>query len=234
MFRSRAKRSTGAFRDPAHQWFQGESGLHQRGMRGYDPVTGSYLQPDPLGLVDGPAVYSYAMGAPGVYTDRWGLEISGRNNTDRITDFHRNRDRSNGGITYGIYIYFRGIFRCSVYCRIDNFEAVYKTAKELIIEAEQNEALRKCLRKAVADYVKKHPGTAAGRVGTGVAIGAVNPYVGVGMTGTAWAGDLTYAAARGLSVASMISISMTGDPDGIKDEIICEFIQIYSKNWDYI
>jgi len=69
VFCSRAKRSTGAFRDPAHQWFQGESGLHQRGMRDDDPVTGSYLQPDPLGLVDGPAVYAYAKGAPGVYVD---------------------------------------------------------------------------------------------------------------------------------------------------------------------
>jgi len=54
------------------QWFQGESGLHQNWMRDYDPVTGSYLQPDPLGLVDGPAVYAYAKGAPGVYTDPTG------------------------------------------------------------------------------------------------------------------------------------------------------------------
>jgi len=53
VFRSRAKRSTGVFRDPAHQCFQGESGLHQNWMRDYDPVTGSYLQPDPLGLVGG-------------------------------------------------------------------------------------------------------------------------------------------------------------------------------------
>jgi len=35
------------------QWFQAESGLHQNWMRDYDPTTGRYLQPDPLGLVDG-------------------------------------------------------------------------------------------------------------------------------------------------------------------------------------
>ena len=34
------------------QWFQSESGLHQNWMRDYDPTTGRYLEPDPLGLVD--------------------------------------------------------------------------------------------------------------------------------------------------------------------------------------
>jgi len=46
-------------------------------MRDYDPVTGSYLQPDPLGLVDGPAVYAYAKGAPGVYIDPRGEQSDG-------------------------------------------------------------------------------------------------------------------------------------------------------------
>ena len=32
------------------QWFQSESGLHQNWMPDYDPTTGRYLQPDPLGL----------------------------------------------------------------------------------------------------------------------------------------------------------------------------------------
>jgi RHS repeat-associated protein len=42
------------------QWFQSESGLHQNWMRDYDPTTGRYIQPDPLGLIDGPSVYGYA------------------------------------------------------------------------------------------------------------------------------------------------------------------------------
>ncbi len=41
------------------QWFQAESGLHQDWMRDYDPTTGRYMQPDPLGLVDGASVYGY-------------------------------------------------------------------------------------------------------------------------------------------------------------------------------
>jgi len=41
-------------------------------MREYDPTTGRYLQADPLGLVDGPSVYGYAMQNPGRYVDPWG------------------------------------------------------------------------------------------------------------------------------------------------------------------
>lgn len=33
-------------------------------MRDYDPTTGRYLEPDPLGLVDGASVYGYAGQSP--------------------------------------------------------------------------------------------------------------------------------------------------------------------------
>ena len=51
------------------QWFQAESGLYQNWMRDYDPTTGRYLEPDPLGLVDGASVYGYALQNPGRYVD---------------------------------------------------------------------------------------------------------------------------------------------------------------------
>lgn len=38
-------------------------------MRDYDPTLGRYLQADPLGLVDGASVYSYARQNPGRYVD---------------------------------------------------------------------------------------------------------------------------------------------------------------------
>jgi uncharacterized protein RhaS with RHS repeats len=38
-------------------------------MRDYDPTTGRYLEPDPLGLVDGASVYGYARQNPGRYID---------------------------------------------------------------------------------------------------------------------------------------------------------------------
>jgi RHS repeat-associated protein len=56
------------------QWLQAESGLHQNWMRDYDPTTGRYIQPDPLGLVDGASVYGYAWQKPG----RW-IEPTGEN-----------------------------------------------------------------------------------------------------------------------------------------------------------
>ena len=54
------------------QWFRAETGLHQNGMRDYDPTTGRYLQADPLGLVDGPSVYGYALQSPVRFTDPTG------------------------------------------------------------------------------------------------------------------------------------------------------------------
>ena len=51
------------------QRFQSESGLHQNWMRDYDPMTGRYLEPDPLGLVDGASVYGYVRQNPGRYVD---------------------------------------------------------------------------------------------------------------------------------------------------------------------
>lgn len=43
-------------------------------MRDYDPTLGRYLQADPLGLVDGPSVYGYALQNPGRYVDPRGEE----------------------------------------------------------------------------------------------------------------------------------------------------------------
>jgi RHS repeat-associated protein len=58
------------------QWFQAESGLHQNWMRDYDPTTGRYIQADPLGLVDGPSVYNYALQNPGRFVDPRGEQVT--------------------------------------------------------------------------------------------------------------------------------------------------------------
>jgi RHS repeat-associated protein len=54
------------------QFFQIETGSAYNWHRTYDPVTGRYTQPDPLGFVDGPSVYAYAGNSPYVNTDREG------------------------------------------------------------------------------------------------------------------------------------------------------------------
>jgi len=41
-------------------------------MRDYDPMTGRYMQADPLGLVDGASVYGYVRQNPVRYTDPTG------------------------------------------------------------------------------------------------------------------------------------------------------------------
>jgi RHS repeat-associated protein len=45
----------------AGQWFAQETGLHQNWMRDYDATLGRYIQPDPLGLMDGASVYLKAL-----------------------------------------------------------------------------------------------------------------------------------------------------------------------------
>jgi RHS repeat-associated protein len=57
------------------QWFQIESGLHYNWHRQYDPTTGRYTQPDPLGFVDGPGVFAYAKSASLSYIDKDGRGI---------------------------------------------------------------------------------------------------------------------------------------------------------------
>ncbi|MEO1481483.1 MAG: RHS repeat-associated core domain-containing protein [Myxococcota bacterium] len=59
------------------QWYHEESGLYQNWHRDYDAATGRYLQSDPLRLVDGPQVHSYALGNPMRYTDFMGLSTGG-------------------------------------------------------------------------------------------------------------------------------------------------------------
>ena len=58
------------------QWFQAESGLYQDWMRDYDPTTGRYIQPDPLGLDGGVALYGYALQSPMVWTDPTGQFVA--------------------------------------------------------------------------------------------------------------------------------------------------------------
>jgi RHS repeat-associated protein len=55
------------------QYFQIETGLAYNWNRHYDTTTGRYTQPDPLGFVDGPAIYAYAGNSPWMNSDREGL-----------------------------------------------------------------------------------------------------------------------------------------------------------------
>jgi RHS repeat-associated protein len=59
------------------QWFQLEHGLAYNWHRHYDPTTGRYTTPDPLGFVDGPSVFAYVGSSPQTKVDPSGLLIGG-------------------------------------------------------------------------------------------------------------------------------------------------------------
>jgi RHS repeat-associated protein len=52
------------------QYFDRESNLHYNYFRDYDPLTGRYIQADPIGLAGGSmSLYTYANNAPTMYTE---------------------------------------------------------------------------------------------------------------------------------------------------------------------
>ena len=55
------------------QWLELETGLFSNWHRHYDPSTGRYIQPDPLGMPDGPSRWTYASSSPLMNIDPEGL-----------------------------------------------------------------------------------------------------------------------------------------------------------------
>jgi RHS repeat-associated protein len=55
------------------QYFDQETGLHYNYYRYYDPKTGRYLTPDPIGLLGGVHLFLYAENSPLTFIDELGL-----------------------------------------------------------------------------------------------------------------------------------------------------------------
>lgn len=83
------------------QYADAESGTYYNVMRDYDPGTGRYLTPDPMGLVDGTNQYAYVRGNPVSRFDSLGLflfafdgtwinaAVGQRSNVQNFLDYYR-------------------------------------------------------------------------------------------------------------------------------------------------
>ena len=55
------------------QYYMAETGLNQNVNRDYDPLTGKYVESDPIGLIGGINTYAYGGGSPTDFVDPSGL-----------------------------------------------------------------------------------------------------------------------------------------------------------------
>ena len=69
------------FRSPG-QYYDAETGLHYNWNRYYDPDTGRYLSPDPIGLEGGLNLYAYVENDPVNWVDMFGLTAVPQNIND--------------------------------------------------------------------------------------------------------------------------------------------------------
>ena len=131
------------------QYYDQETGLHYNSFRYYDPTTGRYITPDPIGLEGGINLFAYVANNPLSFVDPFGLmgpRVGGGGPTGSSSEF-RSKWRLSGaspnapiggkvdGKTRG-----GGIFCTCVWKRV-GVERIERDACGRIINRERVEAL---------------------------------------------------------------------------------------------
>ncbi len=87
--------------------------LYYNRYRDYDPVTGRYIQADPIGLAGGPSLYSYAMNNPLRLMDPFGLKTYWEHYTGLPDSYRVNTINFIAGVsdgaTFGATHWIRGL-----------------------------------------------------------------------------------------------------------------------------
>ncbi len=98
------------------QWEDEESRLYYNDRRTYDPRSGRYLSPDPLGVAGGLNAYAYVGNNPLAYADPLGLILfafDGTNNTDDLNWLHEAANSSLSNVVNFRKLYADG--DCALY-----------------------------------------------------------------------------------------------------------------------
>lgn len=161
--------------------------------------------------------YGYALQNPGRNIDPEGLAQGDRG------DFDRKRNRDGDPFINGVLSLPRGLVRCSKHCNADNAEAGIVAAQELLA----NDKLRQCVMSVAKHHFQSSANRQyfVGRVSAGAAASAVTRGYASPLVGVAALGDASYAAEIGRSVSGIISATVTGDPDALAEEAICQCIE---------
>ena len=115
------------------QYLDRETGLHYNLFRYYDPDSGRFTQPDPIGLAGGINLYQYAPNALG-WVDPWGLSKTCKDPSKEATQWQGPHNRDYPGIdTYENRILKKGTVLYALYPngnQLPSYTVTYPTVRQ--------------------------------------------------------------------------------------------------------
>ncbi len=223
-----------------------ESGWVYFGRRYYDPATGRWTTPDPIGFADGPNLYAYVKNNPLTHFDAYGLYETGTGNSSlyETNQAHRSQHRetrrssgSEAGARKGEF--FNSVSAaCTRACREFATNAYYDIQTSLSINSlsldrvlhniEESEQFRvnnlSTIRQQVESDYGVNPNDRSYRftnclVGWGLTIGALfTPAVGQEKAAATFTAKILPRAVRGIDKVVRVARRIFGkEEQGVKD-----------------